>query len=143
MIVPVVQALASGVYLSSIGDTLLGCAARIDYAEAAALVLTQPGHENQVYELTTPNAWTVSELVQAARKVSGKTMDYQKQVSDTDLIDALHASGTPESAVQMAVGMNQMIRSGMLSLVAPDLEQILGHPVTSLEEQVRSVLKTV
>lgn len=143
LIVPVVQALASEIYLSSIGDTPLGCAARIDYAEAAALVLTQTGHENQVYELTTPKTWTVSDLVQVARKVSGKTLDYQKQVSDTDLIDAMHASGAPESAVQMAMGMNQMIRSGMLSLVAPDLEQILGHPVTSLEEQVRAVLKTV
>ncbi|RJQ41924.1 MAG: SDR family oxidoreductase [Anaerolineaceae bacterium] len=142
LVTPVVQALASGVYMSSIGDTPLGCAVRTDYAEAAALVLTQPGHENQVYELTTPKAWTVSDLVQVVQKVSGKILDYQQQVSDTDMISAMRAAGASESDAQMAVGMNQMIRSGMLSLVAPDLEQVLGHAVTSLEDQVRSMLKT-
>ncbi|MGD0708937.1 MAG: SDR family oxidoreductase [Anaerolineaceae bacterium] len=137
---PVVQALASGVYQSSIGDTPLGCAARLDYAEAAAQVLIRPGHENKVYELTTPVSWTISDLVQAAHKVSGRPLEYQP-VLDTDLINALRAGGAAESAVQMVVGMNQLIRAGMLSLTAPDLEKILDHPVTSLEDQVRSMLK--
>jgi NAD(P)H dehydrogenase (quinone) len=138
---PVVQALASGVYQSSIGDTPLGCAARLDYAEAAAQVLIRPGHENKVYELTTPAPWTISDLVQAAHKASGRPLEYQS-VLDADLISALRAGGAAESAAQMAVGMNQLIRSGMLSLTAPDLENILDHPVTSLEDQVRSILKS-
>lgn len=137
---PVVQALPSGIYASSIGDTQLGCAARGDYAEAAAIVLTRSGHENRVYELTTPIGWNVPDLIQAISKVSGKSLDYQR-ITDTDMISALRGNGASESTVQMAVGMNQMIRSGMLSLVTSDLEQILGHPVTSLEDQVRSILK--
>jgi NAD(P)H dehydrogenase (quinone) len=141
LIGPVVQALAKGVYQSSLGDTPLGCAARSDYAEAAAQVLIQPGHANKVYELTTPTAWTVSDLVRAAAKFSGKPLAYQP-VSDADLISALRAEGVSESAAQMAVGLNPFIRAGMLSLVAPDLETILGHPVTSLEDQVRARLKS-
>lgn len=141
LIGPVVQALSSGVYASSLGNTPLGAAARVDYAEAAALVLTKPGHENRVYELTTPKAWTVSDLVQAVRKASGKPLDY-RQASDADITSALRAGGASEPEIQMATGMNQTIRAGMLSLVAPDLEKILGHPVTSLEDQVRSLLKT-
>jgi NAD(P)H dehydrogenase (quinone) len=141
LIGPVVQSLAKGVYRSSLGDTPLGCAARNDYAEAAAQVLIQPGHANKVYELTTPTAWTVSDLVRAAAKVSGKPLTYQP-VSDADLISALRAEGASESAAQMAVGLNPFIRAGMLSLVAPDLETILGHPVTSLEDQVRARLKS-
>ncbi|MCE5209658.1 MAG: SDR family oxidoreductase [Chloroflexi bacterium] len=141
LIGPAVQALASGVYMSSIGNTPLGCAARVDYAEAAALVLTQPGHGNKVYELTTPKAWTIPELVQAVRNVSGKPLNY-RQVSDADIISALRAGGASELESQMAVGMNQTIRDGMVSLTAPDLEKILGHPVTSLEEQVGSIMKT-
>jgi len=137
---PVVQALAKGIYRSSLGDTPLGCAARSDYAEAAAQVLIQPGHANKVYELTTPAAWTVSDLVRAASKVSGKPLEYQV-LSDADLISTLRAEGASETAAQMAVGLNPFIRAGMLSLVAPDLEKILGHPVTSLEDQVRSLLK--
>lgn len=138
-ILPVVQALAGGVYLSALGDTWLGSAARIDYAEAATQVLMQPGHENRVYELTTPKPWTIFDLVVVVQKVSGKPLELQ-EVSDAELISAMRASGVPEADIQMAVGMNQMIRSGMISLVAPDLERVLGHPVTSLEEQVRILL---
>jgi len=138
-ILPVVQALAGGVYLSALGDTWLGSAARIDYAEAAAQVLMQPGHENRVYELTTPKPWTIFDLVVVVQKVSGKPLELQ-EVSDAELISAMRASGVPEADIQMAVGMNQMIRSGMISLVAPDLERVLGHPLTSLEEQVRILL---
>jgi NAD(P)H dehydrogenase (quinone) len=142
LIGPVVQALPTGFYASSIGDTLLGCAARSDYAEAAALVLTQPGHENKIYELTTPTGWSAGELVQVVSRVSGKPLEYRR-VTDADIKNTLLSKGAPESAVQMAVGMNQMVRAGMLSLTAPDLEQILGHPVTSLEDQVRSQLEAV
>ncbi|MFZ3150911.1 MAG: SDR family oxidoreductase [Anaerolineaceae bacterium] len=138
-ILPVIQALTSGVYTSSLGDTPLGCAARMDYAEAAAQVLTQPGHENQVYELTTPTAWTILDLVRVVRKVSGKPLELH-EVSDADLTNSMRAGGVPEANIQMVVGMNQMIRLGMVSLVSPDLERVLGRPVTSLEEQVRTLI---
>ncbi|MFZ3070560.1 MAG: SDR family oxidoreductase [Anaerolineaceae bacterium] len=141
-ILPVIQALTSGVYTSSLGDTPLGCAARMDYAEAAAQVLTQPGHENQVYELTTPTAWTILDLVRVVRKVSGKLLEL-REVSDADLTNSMRAGGVPEANIQMAVGMNQMMRLGMVSLVSPDLERVLGRPVTSLEEQVRTLIKGV
>lgn len=141
-ILPVIQALTSGVYTSSLGDTPLGCAARMDYAEAAAQVLTQPGHENQVYELTTPTAWTILDLVRVVRKVSGKPLEL-REVSDTDLTNSMRAGGVPEANIQMVVGMNQMMRLGMVSLVSPDLERVLGRPVTSLEEQVRTLIKGV
>jgi NAD(P)H dehydrogenase (quinone) len=142
LIGPVLQALPNGFYASSIGDTLLGCAARSDYAEAAALVLTQPGHENKTYELTTPTGWSAAELVQMVSKISGKPMEYRR-ITDADVKKNLLSKGATESAAQMAVGMNQMVRSGMLSLATPDLEQILGHTVTSLEDQVRSQLETI
>lgn len=141
-ILPVIQALTSGVYTSSLGDTPLGCAARMDYAEAAAQVLTQPGHENRVYELTTPTAWTILDLVRVVRKVSGKPLEL-REVSDTDLTNSMRAGGVPEANIQMVVGMNQMMRLGMVSLVSPDLERVLGRPVTSLEEQVRTLIKGV
>ena len=124
LIGPVLQTLASGVYRSSVGDVPLGCAPRTDYAEATAEVLLQPGHENHVYELTAPQAWTLAAAVQVIRRVSGKPFHYES------------AADAPGSE-----GMNPLIRAGMLSLVAPDLEKLLGHPIIPLEEQVRTLLK--
>jgi NAD(P)H dehydrogenase (quinone) len=142
LIGPILQALPVGFYASSIGDTLLGCAARSDYAEAAAQVLMCPGHKNKIYELTTPTGWSAANLVQVVSRVSRKPMEYRR-ITDGDVKENLLSKGATESAALMAVGMNQMVRSGMLSLVSPDLEKILEHPVTSLEDQVWSQLETV
>jgi NAD(P)H dehydrogenase (quinone) len=124
LIVPVLKTLASGVYSSSVGDVPLGCASRTDYAEAAAQVLMLPGHKNQVYELTSAKAWTIIELVEIIRKVSVKPFKYE-QTAD----------------LPGAEGMNPLIRAGMLSLVSPDLEKIMGHPVIPLADQVRTLLQ--
>jgi NAD(P)H dehydrogenase (quinone) len=124
LIVPVLKTLASGVYSSSVGDVPLGCASRTDYAEAAAQVLMLPGQKNRVYELTSAKAWTIIELVEIIRKVSVKPFKYE-QTAD----------------LPGAEGMNPLIRAGMLSLVSPDLEKIMGHPVIPLADQVRTLLQ--
>jgi NAD(P)H dehydrogenase (quinone) len=124
LIVPVLKTLASGVYSSSVGDVPLGCASRTDYAEAAAQVLMLPGQKNRVYELTSAKAWTIIELVEIIRKVSVKPFKYE-QTAD----------------LPGAEGMNPLIRAGMLSLVSPDLEKIMGHPVIPLADQVRTILQ--
>jgi NAD(P)H dehydrogenase (quinone) len=126
LIGPVLKTLASGVYTSSTGDVPLGCAPRTDYAEATAQVLAQPGHENRVYELTSAKAWTIIELVEIIHKVSGKPFKFE-----------------PAADLPGAEGMNPLIRAGMLSLVSPDLEKIMGHPVIPLADQVRSLLQAV
>jgi NAD(P)H dehydrogenase (quinone) len=124
LIGPILQSLAGSIFKSSVGDVPLGCAPRTDYAEAAAQVLLQPGHENRVYELTSAKAWTQIDAVEIIRKVSGKPFKYE-----------------PKPDAPGAGGMNLLIRAGMLSLVAPDLEKILGHAVIPLEDQVRTLLK--
>lgn len=124
LIVPVLKTLASGVYSSSVGDVPLGCASRTDYAEAAAQVLMLPGQKNRVYELTSAKAWTIIELVEIIRKVSVKPFKYE-QTAD----------------LPGGEGMNPLIRAGMLSLVSPDLEKIMGHPVIPLADQVRTLLQ--
>lgn len=121
---PVLQALPTGIFKSSIGEVPLGCALRTEYAEAAAQVLLHPGHENRVYELTAPKAWTLAEAVEVIHRVSGKPFRYEA------VVDAPGAEG-----------FNSFIRAGMISLVSPDLETVLGHPVLSLTEQVRTLLK--
>lgn len=123
-LLPILKALPDGVFRSSVGSVPLGCASRSNYAEAAADVLLHAGHENKVYELTAPVAWTQAEAVEIVQRVSGKPFRFE-----------------PVADVPGAEGPNPFLRAGMLSLVSPDLEQILGHPVTSLEEQISTMLK--
>ena len=56
------QAARSGTYADSTRGGLVASASRIDFADAAAVVLTTDGHENTTYELGGDYAWDGSEL---------------------------------------------------------------------------------
>jgi uncharacterized protein YbjT (DUF2867 family) len=47
-----------------------------DVAAVACTVLTRPGHEGQIYEVTGPGAFTIGEMVQILSKVMGKPLRY-------------------------------------------------------------------
>ncbi|HUE95262.1 MAG TPA: NAD(P)H-binding protein [Longimicrobiaceae bacterium] len=49
--------------------------ARADCAAAAAAVLTQPGHENQVYDITGPEVIGTAELARIAAEVAGTPIE--------------------------------------------------------------------
>jgi NAD(P)H dehydrogenase (quinone) len=140
MLAPVLQALDQGVFVANTGEARLGAAALADLAEAAAVVLSEPGHANKVYELTYPRTWDYREAVEVVSRVSGRPLEY-RPVSDEEMAQVLRQAGTPEDAAQMALGMNRTLREGNLSKATGDLEQVLGRPVTSLEELVRRMLR--
>jgi uncharacterized protein YbjT (DUF2867 family) len=47
-----------------------------DVASVGCAVLTEPGHEGKVYELTGPNALTIGEMVQILARVLNKSIRY-------------------------------------------------------------------
>lgn len=55
-------ALAHGAVIGSSGQGRFASAARADYATAAAMVLTQPGHANKTYELAGDQSYSMSEF---------------------------------------------------------------------------------
>lgn len=55
----IVDALADGAFIGSAGDGKISSAARADFAEAAALVLSSAGHDGKSYELAGGEAYTL------------------------------------------------------------------------------------
>ncbi|MFV4914649.1 NAD(P)H-binding protein [Microbacterium lacticum] len=51
-----------GVITNSVADGRLATASRRELAEAAAVVLTTPGHEGAAYELSGDSAWNYAEF---------------------------------------------------------------------------------
>ena len=96
-------------------DGRVASAARDDFAQAAAVALTTPGHENAVYELTGSTTWSFPELAG----------DRYRDVSDEDLI----AAGVPA----IFVDFFKAIREGVFAEVRPDLEKLLGRPSTPIK----------
>ncbi|WP_293782172.1 SDR family oxidoreductase [uncultured Aeromicrobium sp.] len=126
----------TGILLTSAGDGTVASAARADYAEAAATVLTTPD-ANAVYELSGDTAWTFDELAAILGDVTGVDVKVQR-VSPEEHRQALSEAGLPEGAIEFIVGVDAAIARGELGTTTGELTGLLGRPTTPLEETLRA-----
>ena len=70
-------ALAGGAFIGSAGSGKISSAARIDYAEAAAVVLSSNSYKGKVLELAGDSAYTLSELAAELSNQTGKDLPYR------------------------------------------------------------------
>lgn len=133
------QAAESGQILASVGDGRVASAPRSDFAEAAAVVLTDDSHAGKVYELTGDVAWTHDELAAAAGEVLGREVSYHRATPEEHAA-ALAGFGLDEGTVGFVVALDGNIRDGELATVTSDLSTLLGRPTTGLVEALRAAL---
>ena len=133
------QAGQTGTIIASVGDAGVASASRADYAEAVAAVLTTPGHENAVYELSGDVAWTHDELAEAAARIFGRDVVYTPLSADEHLA-ALTAVGLPAETAGFIVALDANIADGLLAETSGDLARLIGHPTTPFEDGLRDAL---
>lgn len=112
-------------------------AARLDYAEAAAVVLTTSGHEGTIYELSGDTAWNGDDLAHAASVILGHPVVYARRTEDERQID-LHQAGVDDRRARFLIELDRDIRDGMLGTVYPDLARLIGRRTTPLVEALRA-----
>ncbi len=131
------QVAATGVYLASTGDGRVASAARADYAEAIAAVLTSDGHVGAVYELSGDTAWDGAEFAAAASKVLGREIVFESVTSDEHAA-ALAAAGLDDATIGFVVALDGNIRDGLLGETSGDLARLIGHATTPIESYLRT-----
>jgi NAD(P)H dehydrogenase (quinone) len=94
------------------GDVRMGYVTRADCAAAAAAVLTTPGHENRIYDITGPELVGTREIAEAASAVSGRTIEVVEG----------GAGGAPGFGLPA------------LGFVSSDFETLTGRPPMSVRE---------
>ena len=129
-----------GTLYGAAGEGKISSAARADYAEAAAKVLTTSGHENKTYELAGSTSFTLADLASDIADVSGKEITYQN-LSAEDYTQALTQAGLPAGLVDIIVDADIQTEKGAMFSDSKDLEQLIGHPTTAIKEQVAAILK--
>ncbi|MEK5397008.1 SDR family oxidoreductase [Paenibacillus sp. FSL K6-2859] len=134
-------AVAGAPWVTSAGSGKVGWAARGDYAEAAANVLTGEGHENTVYELSG-KPLTQDELTKIICDVIGKEIKMM-QVDDEAYAKIMAEVGVPEAALPIVVAIQRGIREGWLDIVSDDLEKVLSRPVTPLADVIRDLVNSL
>ncbi|MDB5044492.1 MAG: NAD(P)-dependent oxidoreductase [Deinococcus sp.] len=133
------QAVQHGAVAGSAGEGRVSAAARADYAAAAAAVLTQPGHENAVYELGGDEAFTLAELAAEVQAQSGHPVAYQNMPQDA-YAQMLRGVGLPGVVADMLADSDVQLERGGLYTESRDLSHLIGRPTTTLKEAVKAAL---
>ncbi|MDB5836375.1 MAG: NAD(P)-dependent oxidoreductase [Caballeronia sp.] len=132
-------ALEHGAILGNADDGKIASAARADYAEAAALVMTRDAQAGRVYELAGDSAYTLTELAAEVTRQSGKKVEYQN-LSEAEYKAALVGLGLPEVVAALLSDSDAAASKGALFDNAHQLSQLLGRPTTPLATVVGEAL---
>lgn len=124
---------AAGKFFGAAGDAKVSGAARRDYAEAAAVVVTTEGHAGKVYELAGSPALSYQGIADGVGKVIGADVEYVNQ-SVEEYQATLEGFGLPAGMAAMFAEMDPIIAGGALYSESSDLQQLIGRPSTSASE---------
>jgi NAD(P)H dehydrogenase (quinone) len=123
----------NGAIVASVGDGRVASASRKDYAEAAAVVLVEDGHEGRVYELSGDVAWSFDELAATISTLVGREVVYTR-LTPEEHAKLLASFGLDEGTVGFVVALDSNIRDGLLAVTTGDLARLIGRPTTPLAE---------
>lgn len=130
----------SGEIITSTSGGKLNYVTRDNLALAAATVLTETDHENQVYELVNPNLFTYDQLAAILTDLSGKEVKH-RDLPPEEAYRQLIQSGVPEGdAAFMVHGVFKSIAQGQFSHTSDDLRKLIGDRITTVEAAVKQVL---
>ncbi|MFJ8674485.1 SDR family oxidoreductase [Streptomyces sp. NPDC093589] len=152
--------LKTGTVVGSAGEGRVATAARRDYAEAAAVILTgggRPaagdagtghagaghavtGHENSVYELSGDTAWSMAEYAAEVSRQTGRKISYQDLPKDR-YVALLVEAGVPALGAEMVADADAGIARGELDATPGDLSRLLGRPTTPIADAIADALK--
>ncbi|XAH21073.1 SDR family oxidoreductase [Xylophilus sp. GW821-FHT01B05] len=133
-------ALQHGAYIGSAGEGRVASAARVDYAEAAAAVLTLPSQAGKVYELAGDESYTLTEFAAELSKQAGKTIPYVN-LSEADYKAALQGAGLPEPVAALLADSDVGASKGGLFDDGHQLSRLIGRPSTPLAPLIKGALQ--
>lgn len=110
----------------------VSAAARADFADAAAAVLTTDGHAGAVYELGG-ESFTLTEFAASLSTALGRTIDYT-DVPHAQFEQILLGAGLPAPVAAIYADADRGIAAGELFTDANDLEKLIGRTPVPLAE---------
>ena len=126
-----------GVIRGPAGNGRAAAVAQDDIADVVVAVLREPSrHVGATYDLTGPEALTFSEVAATISRVTGRAVSYHPES-----IDEAYASragyDAPPWQVDAWVSTYTAVAAGELDGVSNAVEEITGHPATSLTQLLR------
>ena len=107
-----------------------------DIAAVGAVALTEPGHENQAYQLSGPQLLTTPEQLEILARVIGKPIRYV-EISEEQLGEGMKKNGVPEPIANALVEMFKKLRAEPRDYLTNNIQQITRRPPRTFEEWCR------
>ncbi len=136
-----------GQWFSNAGDGREAMVWRDDCVASAVAVLTTPGHENKIYNITGPDLQTFGEVADLVTEITGCPLVHVAVDDDTqyEIFDAMgiprrpvddqYVGGIPWNSDDM-VTFGQAIREGYLDICSDDVEALTGHKARSVRRMI-------
>lgn len=122
---------ADGVIRAPAGHGRVAWVARADVARLAAVLLTEPGHEGQIYDVSGPHAIDLHETARILTRATRRVITYHAET----LEEARESrSGHPDWLVDGWIGSYLMLDTGEGSVTSHTIEHLTGQRPMSFSE---------
>lgn len=133
--------LQAGAVAGAAAQGRFSTAARKDYAEAAAAVLTsEQSHVGQTYELAGDQSFTLAEFAAQIAEQSGKEVPYSNMPKE-EFAALLVNIGLPEGFASALADAEDHASRGWLEDNSQTLSQLLGRNTTPLSKSISEALQ--
>ncbi|CAI8713831.1 NAD(P)H dehydrogenase (quinone) [Pseudomonas sp. IT-196MI5] len=107
-----------------------------DIAECAVAALTQPGHTNQLYELTGPRALTFAEAVTEIARSTRRNIEFVAVPADA-YRQALEQEQLPAELIDLVLYLFTSVLDGRNTPVTDGVQRALGRPARDFSDYVQ------
>lgn len=132
--------LQHGAVIGSAGEGRIASAARADYADAAAAVLTRDDQAGLVHELAGDTSYTLAEFAAEVGRQTGRAIPYVN-LPEADYRGALLGAGLPEPLAHLLADSDVGASKGGLFDDGHRLSALIGRPTTALAAMVEAALR--
>ena len=111
---------------------------RPELADVIALALTEPGHDGNVYNITTPESVSMEELAQLAVRVTGDPYRYEP-ISDGEWLKRWRAQGRPDWALEAGKTSYEALRAGEFDVVSDEYREVTGRKPKTIADIIAAL----
>ncbi|MBS4046994.1 MAG: NAD(P)H-binding protein [Alphaproteobacteria bacterium] len=112
-----------------------------DIADVAVAALTQPGHADQLYELTGPRLLTMAQATAEIARALGREIPY-RQVSVEDFLALMGQQGLPPELAGVLAELFTTVLDGRSAYLCDGVQRALGRPPRDFADYARATAAT-
>ena len=132
-------ALKFNAFTGAAAEGRISSAARRDYAQAAAVVISQATPQEKVYELAGDSSYTLAEFAAEIASQSGVPVAWHN-LPQQAFAELLIGAGLPQGLAEMLADSDAGAAQGGLFDESRTLSQLIGRPTTPWQETIAAAL---